>query len=130
MVDRGGDAASLETFPEGVGEVKPEAGLLVRTNHFVSAEGEPGCQGGVARRQLVGPARPPGRRPSGRPRRRTRPTYSAAMTHHDPAGSVCRHAEAIEDPDDEWLDTATLATVTLDVERGTLSVLRGGPCQR
>ena len=46
VVDRGGDAASFETFPEGVGEVKPEAGLLVRTNHFVSAEGEAGCQGG------------------------------------------------------------------------------------
>ena len=129
VVDSGGDAASFETFPEGVGEVKPEAGLLVRTNHFVSAEGEPGCQGGVLddnswvrRDHLVATLR------------ESAPTSAAdvraAMTHHDPAGSVCRHAEAIEDPDDEWLSTATLATATLDVERGTLSVLRGGPCQR
>ena len=129
VVDRGGDAASLETFPEGVGEVKPEAGLLVRTNHFVSAEGEPGCQGGVLddnswvrRDHLVATLR------------ESTPTSAAdvraAMTHHDPAGSVCRHPEAIEDPDDEWLVTATLATATLDVERGTLSVRRGGPCQR
>ncbi len=129
VVDRGGDAASLETFPEGVGEVKPEAGLLVRTNHFVSAEGEPGCLGGVLddnswvrRDHLVATLQA------------SAPTSAAdvraAMTHHDPAGSVCRHPEAIEDPDDEWLSTATLATATLDVERGTLSVLRGGPCQR
>ena len=90
VVDRGGDAASFETFPEGVGEVKPEAGLLVRTNHFVSAEGEAGCQGGVlddnswVRRDhlLATPRRPPahvrGRRPrrAHAPRRR-RPDLSA-----------------------------------------------------
>ncbi len=126
VVDRGGDAASLETFPEGVGEVKPEAGLLVRTNHFVSAEGEPGCQGGVnddnswvRRDHLVDTLTA------------TPPAYAAdvqaAMTHHDPAGPICRHAFDPDDPD--LVDTATLATVTLDVERGELSVLRGGPCQ-
>jgi isopenicillin-N N-acyltransferase-like protein len=126
VVDRGGDAASLETFPEGVGEVKPEDGLLVRTNHFVSADGEAGCQGGVLddnswvrRDHLVETltASPP--------------TYAAdvhaAMTHHDPAGPVCRHALHPDAP--ELVDTATLATVTLDVERGEMSVLRGGPCQ-
>jgi hypothetical protein len=49
------------------------------------------------------------------------------MTHHDPAGPICRHAFDPDHPD--LVDTATLATVTLDVERGELSVLRGGPCQ-
>ena len=126
VVDRGGDAASLETFPDGVGEVKPEAGLLVRTNHFVSAEGEPGCQGGavddnswVRRDHLVDTltAAPPAYAAD----------VHAAMTHHDPAGPVCRHAFEPAHPD--LVDTATLATVTLDVERGELSVLRGGPCQ-
>jgi isopenicillin-N N-acyltransferase-like protein len=126
VVDRGGDAASLETFPDGVGEVKPEAGLLVRTNHFVSAEGEPGCQGGavddnswVRRDHLIDSltADPPAYAAD----------VHAAMTHHDPAGPICRHAVDPDHPD--LLDTATLATVTLDVERGELSVLRGGPCQ-
>ncbi|MEO6509697.1 MAG: C45 family peptidase [Nocardioides sp.] len=126
VVDRGGDAASLETFPEGVGEVKPEGGLLVRTNHFVSAEGEAGCTGGsiddnswVRRDHLVDTltAAPPAYAPD----------VQAAMTHHDPAGPICRHAFDPDDPD--LVDTATLATVTLDVEHGRMSVLRGGPCQ-
>lgn len=126
VADRDGDAASLETFPGGVGEVKPEAGLLVRTNHFVSAEGEAGCQGGaiddnswVRRDHLVDAltATPPA----------TPDDVHAAMAHHDPAGPVCRHAVDPEAPD--LVDTATLATVTLDVERGELAVLRGGPCQ-
>ena len=126
VVDRAGDAASLETFPEGVGEVKPDDGLLVRTNHFVSAEGEPGCQAGanddnswVRRDHLVDTltAAPPAYAAD----------VQAALTHHDPAGPICRHAFDPDHPD--LLDTATLATVTLDVERGELSVLRGGPCQ-
>jgi isopenicillin-N N-acyltransferase-like protein len=126
VVDRGGDAASLETFPEGVGEVKPEAGLLVRTNHFVSAEGEAGCQGDaiddnswIRRDHLVETLTAEA------------PAYAAdvhaAMAHHDPAGPICRHALNPDDPG--LMDTATLATVTLDVERGGMSVLRGGPCQ-
>jgi isopenicillin-N N-acyltransferase-like protein len=126
VVDRGGDAASLETFPDGVGEVKPESELLVRTNHFVSAEGEPGCQAGllddnswVRRDHLVATL---GAQP---------PTSAAdvldAMTHHVEAGPVCRHPAEVDSRD--YLETATLATATLDVERGQLSVLRGGPCQ-
>ena len=125
VVDRSGDAASLETFPEGVGEVKPEAGLLVRTNHFVSAEGEPGCQAGllddnswVRRDHLIASL--------GDPAPESAADVRAAMTHHDLAGPVCRHPV---DPDGSaYLETATLATATLDVERGQLSVLRGGPC--
>ena len=126
VVDRGGDAASLETFPEGVGEVAPEEGLLVRTNHFVSAEGAPGCQGGllddnswVRRDHLLATL---GASPPDVPA-----DVLAAMTHHLDAGPICRHAE---DPDGaEYLEVSTLATATLDVEHGRLAVLRGGPCQ-
>ena len=134
VVDRDGDTASLETYPGGVGEVKPEDGLLVRTNHFVSAEGEPGCQAGlvddnsrVRRNHLLATL---GHRPADGP-----PTSAAdvraALTHHDPAGPVCRHAGSPDDPDfSDLVDTATLATITLDLERGDLDVLRGGPCGR
>jgi isopenicillin-N N-acyltransferase-like protein len=127
VVDRDGDAASMETFPEGVGEVKPEAGLLVRTNHFVSAEGEPGCLAGqlddnswVRRDHLIASL--------GDPVPASAADVRSAMTYHDSAGPVCRHPL---DPDgSDYLETATLATATLDVERGELSVLRGGPCGR
>ena len=126
VVDRGGDAASLETFPEGVGEVKPEAGLLVRTNHFVSAEGEPGDQAGllddnswVRRDHLVASLRDPVPASAA--------DVHAAMTHHVAAGPVCRHA--VEPDSSDYLETSTLATATLDVEHGRLAVLRGGPCQ-
>ncbi len=126
VVDRGGDAASLETFPEGVGEVKPEAGLLVRTNHFVSAEGEPGDQAGliddnswVRRDHLVASLRDPVPASAA--------DVHAAMTHHVAAGPVCRHA--VEPDSSDYLETSTLATATLDVEHGDLAVLRGGPCQ-
>jgi isopenicillin-N N-acyltransferase-like protein len=126
VVDRGGDAASLETFPEGVGEVKPEAGLLVRTNHFVSAEGELGDQAGllddnswVRRDHLVASLRDPS--PA------SVADVLAAMTHHVAAGPVCRHA--VEPDSSDYLETSTLATATLDVEHGRLAVLRGGPCQ-
>ncbi len=126
VVDRGGEAASLETFPDGVGEVKPDAGLLVRTNHFVSAEGEPGDQAGrlddnswVRRDHLIETlgTRPPS----------SADDVLAAMTHHVAAGPVCRHS--LEPHSSDFLETATLATATVDVERGELSVLRGGPCR-
>ena len=122
VVDRGGDAGSLETFPEGVGEVPLVDDLLVRTNHFVSPEGEPGCQGDridrnswVRRDHLLAEL-------GERPPATVRDVY-AAMRHHGPDGSVCRHPEDI-DPD----PTATLATVALDVGRGRLTAWAGGPC--
>lgn len=125
VVDRGGDAASLETFPEGVGEVAPEAGLLVRTNHFVSSEGAPGDQAGllddnswVRRDHLMAAL---GDQPPSSPA-----DVHAAMTHHVATGPVCRHA--IDADGTDYLETATLATATLDVDGGTLSILRGGPC--
>jgi isopenicillin-N N-acyltransferase-like protein len=127
VVDRDGDAVSFEVFPAGVGEVKPEAGLLVRTNHFVSAEGEPGCQAGlvddnswVRRDHLVAglSAETPG----------SAADIHRAMTHHDVAGPVCRHAAHPDSP--ELVETATLATVALDVAHGTLAAQRGGPCGR
>ena len=122
VVDRGGDAVSLETFPEGVGQVPLVDDLLVRTNHFVSAEGEPGCQGGrldrnswVRRDHLLSEL-------GERPPVTVRDVY-AAMRHHGPDGSVCRHPDDF-DPD----PTATLATVALDVGRGRLTAWAGGPC--
>jgi hypothetical protein len=115
VVDRGGDAASFETFPEGVGEVKPEAGLLVRTNHFVSAEGEAGCQGGSST-TTRGCAATTCSRPSVDHRPRPRPTSTprsrtTTTPAHLPARGRARRPARHGDPGHR----------TLDVEHGRLA---------
>lgn len=124
VVDASGSAASVELFPGGPGIVRPEDGLLVRTNHFVSAEGADGCLAAS-----VGPG--------SRIRRRTllealtdRPPSSAedvvrAMDDHRDVGGVCCHPAPDAEP---VLAHATLATVAIDVTERSLAVSRGGPC--
>lgn len=124
VVDDSGAAASVELFPGGPGVVRPKAGLLVRTNHFVSAEGAPGCLAAT-----VGPG--------SRIRRTTLlesfadgPPGSAAevveaMRDHADVGGVCVHPDPSGEPD---LWHATLATVALDVAGRSLEVSAGGPC--
>jgi isopenicillin-N N-acyltransferase like protein len=124
VVDDRGDAASIELFPGGPGVLRPEAGLLVRTNHFVSEDGRDGCLAstiGVStelRRDhlLTALAGPP---PT------TAASVLAAMRHHLDDGGVCRHPLTDTDP---LLWHRTLATVTLDVAGRTLDVHPDGPC--
>jgi isopenicillin-N N-acyltransferase like protein len=126
VVDTEGRSASVELFPGGPGVVRPEDGLLVRTNHFVSEAGAPGClastigPGSDIRRTTLLDAlgsRPP----------QTADDVVAAMDHHAEEGSVCAHPDEGLDP---VLRHATLATVTVDVEARDLRVTAGGPCTR
>jgi isopenicillin-N N-acyltransferase like protein len=107
-----------------VGQVGADDGLLVRTNHFLSAEGEPGCQGAridhnswVRRDHLVATL--------GEQAPSSADDVCAAMRHHTDEGSVCRHPEEDVDPAEQ---TSTLATVSLDVASGSLTAWDGGPC--
>ncbi|HEX6246803.1 MAG TPA: C45 family peptidase [Nocardioidaceae bacterium] len=125
VVDEAGRAASVELFPSGPGVVRPEDGVLVRTNHFVSPEGEPGCladgigPGSRIRRTTLlsafedGPPADAGQ-------------VVEAMHDHRDVGGVCAHPDEQTDP---VLWHATLATVSLDVAAGTLHVTPGGPCR-
>lgn len=123
VVDEGG-TASVELFPGGPGLVEPTDGLLVRSNHFLSAEGRDGCLAHtigvstrVRRRHLLDAfaGEPPA----------TAAEVLAAMRHHDAAGGVCRHQ--LDDPDPlRW--HRTLATVVVDVADRTLEATDGGPC--
>jgi len=124
VVDSGGTAASVELFPGGPGVLEPDDGLLVRTNHFVSAAGRDGCLGAAQgpssrlRRDALLEAfagRPPA----------TAGEVQAAMVHHDDDGGVCAHVDPALDP---VLRHRTLATVALDVTAGSLEVRPGGPC--
>ena len=125
VVDRGGRSASVELFPGGPGVVRPEKGLLVRTNHFVSDEGAPGClaasigPGSEIRRTTLlealhdGPPSPD--------------RVMDSMTDHAEVGAVCAHPDPTLDP---VLRHATLATVAIDVAACDLHVSVGGPCAR
>ena len=126
VVDEGGRTASIELFPGGPGVVHPEEGLLVRTNHFVSDEGAPGCLAssigpgsGLRRTTLLQAFRE--RTPE------TPVEVLAAMEHHAEVGAVCAHPDPAMD---RVLQHATLATVVLDVTGRELDVTPGGPCAR
>jgi isopenicillin-N N-acyltransferase-like protein len=126
VVDAAGAAASVELFPGGPGIVRPGGDVLVRTNHFLSAEGRTGClAGGIG--------------PSSEVRRSTlleaftgaAPASAgdvvAAMEDHRDIGGVCAHPDRSMDP---VLQHATLATVSVDVAGRGLTVTAGGPCAR
>ena len=126
VVDDSGRAASVELFPGGPGVVEPSDGLLVRTNHFVSAEGAPGClaetigPSSLLRRQTLLDTFG-GRTP------RTAADALAAMDDHAGDGAVCVHPDRSLAP---VLRHATLATVVIDVAARDLQVTAGGPCAR
>jgi isopenicillin-N N-acyltransferase like protein len=126
VVDTAGRSASVELFPGGPGVVRPEDGLLVRTNHFVSEEGAPGCLAST-----IGPGSGIRRTTLLEAFRARAPVSSdevvAAMDHHAEEGGVCAHPDVDLDP---VLRHATLATVTVDVEARDLRVTAGGPCAR
>ena len=124
VVDDRGGAVSIELFPGGPGLLEPTDGVLVRTNHFVSAGGRDGCLAStigpsteLRRDHLVGvlAASMP---------QSTQDVYDA-MTHHLDAGGVCRHPLTDTDP---VLWHRTLATVGIDARARTLDVHRDGPC--
>ena len=122
----GGAAVSIELFPGGPGLQRPEQGVLVRTNHFVSDAGRGGCLAdtigpgsGLRRTTLLD--RIGDRVPE------TAGDIIEAMHQHAEIGPVCAHP----DPSmDRVLQHATLATVSIDPAQQRLEVSPGGPCRR
>lgn len=125
VVDRTGRAGSIELFPGGPGLLEPTDGVLVRTNHFLSRAGAPGCLGPglsdsttIRQKKLVeafagGPPATPAE-------------VVAAMTDHEEGvGGICRHPDRTVQPE---LQTRTLATVAVDPVAGRLDVRADGPC--
>ncbi|CAA9340796.1 MAG: hypothetical protein AVDCRST_MAG72-785 [uncultured Nocardioidaceae bacterium] len=126
VVDTAGRAVSLELFPGGTGIAEPIDGLLVRTNHFIAAEGRAGClahtigEGSeIRRRTLLSEL-------AGSPPGSSGPVLEAMHDHAD-VGGVCAHPDPALEP---VLQHATLATVVIDVESRSLRVTPWGPCAR
>lgn len=120
-------AVSVELHPGGPGLVFPDAdGLLVHTNHFLSA---PACLGDteprafpdtLVRHDLLV------RRLSNRAGLDARQLLVALNSHLGSTGALCCHPDPGQPATGQY---ATLASITLDVVNGTLLALPGGPCR-
>ncbi len=115
---------SVELFPGGPGLVEPDGGVLVRTNHFVSAQGRDGClastigPGSEIRRTKILTA-------LGRSVPRSANEIIDVMRDHADVGGICAHPDRNLEP---VLQHSTLATVAIDPGRRLLEVNTGGPC--
>ncbi|GAA1109849.1 C45 family autoproteolytic acyltransferase/hydolase [Nocardiopsis composta] len=122
------DAEAVELSPAGAVRHRPRAdGHLVRTNHFV----DPGLAGGEA----FGAADPGTYQRMKVLRERTAEAgpadradlLDALACHPEHGAEVCCHAAPEAELGKRW---ETLATVVLDVARGSLAAHAGGPCTR
>jgi isopenicillin-N N-acyltransferase-like protein len=121
-------ALTAEVFPGGPRFVLPGPdGLLLHTNHFLdphAAQHERENQIGpdsylrlaVLRRRL---ARRSGDDPS--------ELLAALCSHTGGSGALCCHPEPAAAPGSRYM---TLATVSLDVRHGAMTVRAGGPCRQ
>ncbi len=127
VVDRSGAGATFELFPRGPGRLDAEDGLLVRTNHFVSPEGEAGCLADTISASSRTRHDKLLKTFDGTPPASPAQVF-AAMTDHEPEGEVggiCCHPDTTTDP---VLWHRTLATVAIDVRTSTLDARTDGPC--
>jgi isopenicillin-N N-acyltransferase like protein len=119
-------ALTAEVFPSGPRFVLPgPGGLLLHTNHFLdqhAARDERGNQLGPGSwlRYAVLRQRLARRAGDG-----TADVLAAMHDHTGGSGAVCCHPDPAAALGSRY---ATLATVSLDVARGAMSVLAGGPC--
>lgn len=124
--DNSSTAVSVELHPGGPGFVFPDAnGLLVHTNHFLSSPAAAGdteprqYPDTLVRHDLLT------RRLAGRARLSALQVIGAMNSHLGTTGALCCHPDPALPEGGQY---ATLATIVIDVARGTLRALRGGPC--
>ena len=119
-------ALTAEVFPGGPGYLLPDdRGILVHTNHFLTI---PGAWGD--RENVIGPDSFFRYELLRRRLQHVTPASAADLigalsSHFGGGGAVCCHP----DPDAELgARYATLATITIDVSAGAMTVQAGGPC--
>ena len=120
-----GKALSVELHPSGPSFILPDAdGFLIHTNHFLAPgpaahDSEPrSFPDTLLRRDLL-------RRKLGTFERPTSTDVLEVMASlQGGEGAVCCRPEPGSDPASAY---ATLATIILDVQAGTMAVLKGGP---
>jgi isopenicillin-N N-acyltransferase-like protein len=128
VASAGGERTALtaELYPGGPGLVLPDArGVLIHTNHFVARPADIGD-----RERIVGPDsffryEILQRRLAEASSPSVDELLAALHSHLGGGGAVCCHPDPSAPPGSRY---ATLATVLLHVEEGTLTVREGGPC--
>jgi len=119
----GKTAISAELSPAGLDHVLPDPdGLLVHTNHFLSARGAPGDTEPTTDPDTLVRFEVLRRRVHGRGRDLTAAEALAALADH--TGGVCVHP--VTDAPDEF---RTLASVRVDFAERGLRVVAGSPCR-
>ena len=117
-------AVSVELWPSGPGHVLPdEDGLLLRTNHFLTAAGQAGDVGPTNESDTLERYRWLRERLGGRGRELTAEKVVEILASHD--GLTCCHPDPNTAPE---LQTATLATVRVNLAEATLTITAGNPC--
>lgn len=126
-VEEASAAVSVELYPGGPALVFPDDnGLLVHTNHFLAEavrpfDTEPAAYPDtLVRYDLLR------RRLAGRTGLKTMDLLCALNSHLGSTGALCCHPAADLPEAGQY---ATLATILLDVQGGTLRALPGGPCR-
>lgn len=125
VLDRAGAAATIELFPGGPGRLDPADGVLVRTNHFVSPEGEVGCLASTISDSTTMRLKKLVEAFAGGPPDTPAEVVETMTDHEDGVGGICCHPDRLMHP---TLQTRTLATVAIDVESARLDVRADGPC--
>lgn len=127
VADGASSVVSVEIHPGGPGLVLPAAdGLLVHTNHFLSAQASLGdtepraYPDTLIRHELLL------RRLSGRADLDVAAILAALNNHLGGSAALCSHPNPQQPLAGQY---ATLACIVLDVAQGTLEALPGGPCQ-
>lgn len=116
-------SVSVELWPSGPGHVLPaEDGLLLRTNHFLTAAGRPGDIAPANGSDTLERYRELRQQLAGRGREVTAGSVVEVLASHD---LLCCHPDPEVTPP---LQTATLATVRLDLAAATLATHAGTPC--
>ena len=123
--DRKGKMTGLELTPEGAGEIEPENGVIVHTNHYLV----PGLTQKDVGIDLFADTTARLNRASSllaeRPKWDIHDLSVIFTSHHDGPPSICRHIGGSEP---EFLRMETIAGCIIDLHRTRMLVSFGQPC--
>ena len=125
VTDREGTCVAFELDPDGVEELRPEDGLLVHTNHFLSPRYRVDAPGGstVARLERISALL------RGRPGLASADAESFLRDHENGTRSICVHPAPDTPPERIDEASATNYAFVADLAAGRVRFVMGNPCE-